>query len=37
MKGFFKCRDYIIKFLKNRRIPSDNNASERVIRKLKIR
>lgn len=37
LKGFVKCRDYIIKFLNNRRIPSDNAASERGIRKLKIK
>ncbi|MGF0099293.1 IS66 family transposase, partial [Prevotella sp. SGI.027] len=36
-KGLFKCRDYIFNFLENPRIPSDNNASERGIRKLKIK
>ncbi|KXB79107.1 hypothetical protein HMPREF1860_00738, partial [Prevotella amnii] len=32
-----KCRDYIFNFLENPLIPSDNNASERGIRKLKIK
>jgi len=36
-KGLFKCRDYIFNFLENPKIPSDNNASERGIRKLKIK
>ena len=36
-KGLFKCRDYIFNFLENPRIPSDNNASGRGIRKLKIK
>lgn len=36
-KGLFKCRDYIFNFLENPMIPSDNNASERGIRKLKIK
>ena len=36
-KGLFKCRDYIFNFLENPRIPSDNNASERGIRKLKMK
>ena len=36
-KGLFKCRDYIFNFLENPSIPSDNNASERGIRKLKIK
>lgn len=36
-KGLAKCRDYIFGFLENPAIPSDNNASERGIRKLKIK
>lgn len=36
-KGLLKCRDYIFNFLENPMIPSDNNASERGIRKLKIK
>ena len=36
-KGLCKCRDYIFNFLENPSIPSDNNASERGIRKLKIK
>ncbi len=36
-KGLLKCRDYIFNFLENPGIPSDNNASERGIRKLKIK
>ena len=35
--GLVKCRDYIFKFLENPMIPSDNNGSERGIRKLKIK
>ena len=35
--GLIKCRDYIINFLEDPMIPSNNNASERVIRKLKIK
>ena len=35
--GLLKCRDYIFNFLKNPAIPPDNNASERGIRKLKIK
>lgn len=35
--GLIKCRDYIFNFLENPMIPSDNNASERGIRKLKIK
>ena len=34
-KGLVKCRDYIFSFLENPMIPSDNNGSERGIRKLK--
>ena len=36
-RGIIKCRDYIFNFLENPAIPSDNNASERGIRKLKIK
>ena len=35
--GLIKCRDYIFNFLEDPHIPSDNNASERGIRKLKIK
>ena len=35
--GLAKCRDYIFNFLENPAIPPDNNASERGIRKLKIK
>ena len=35
--GLLKCRDYIFNFLRDPAIPSDNNASERGIRKLKIK
>lgn len=36
-KGLIRCMDYIFNFLSNPAIPSDNNASERGIRKLKIK
>lgn len=36
-KGIIKCRGYIFNFLENPAIPSDNNASERGIRKLKVK
>lgn len=36
-KGLMKCRDYIFNFLEDLLIPSDNNGSEREIRKLKIK
>ena len=36
-KGLLKCRDYIFNFLREPAIPPDNNASERGIRKLKIK
>lgn len=36
-KGLLKCRDYIFNFLRDPAIPPDNNASERGIRKLKIK
>ena len=36
-RGLIKCRNYIFNFLENPAIPSDNNASERGIRKLKIK
>ena len=35
--GLIKCRDYIFNFLENPAIPPDNNASERDIRKVKIK
>jgi len=35
--GLIKCRDYIFNFLEDPLIPSDNNASERGIRKLKVK
>ena len=36
-KGLIKCRDYIFTFLGNPAIPPDNNASERGLRKVKIK
>lgn len=36
-KGLVKCRDYMFNFLENPTIPPDNNASERGIRKLKVK
>ena len=36
-KGLIRCRDYIFNFLENPAIPPDNNASERGIRKVKIK
>ena len=35
--GLIKCSDYIFNFLEDPTVPSDNNASERGIRKLKIK
>ena len=35
--GLIKCRNYMFNFLEDPHIPSDNNASERGIRKLKIK
>jgi hypothetical protein len=35
--GLMKCRDYLFNFLDDPDIPADNNASERGIRKLKIK
>jgi len=35
--GLVKCRDYIFNFLEDPLIPSDINASERGIRKLKVK
>lgn len=35
--GLIRCRDYIFNFLENPAIPPDNNASERGIRKVKIK
>ena len=36
-RGIIKCRNYIFNFLDNPAIPSDNNGSERGIRKLKVK
>lgn len=36
-RGIIKCRGYIFNFLENPAIPSDNNGSERGIRKLKVK
>ena len=36
-KGLVKCRDYIFTFFEDPLIPPNNNASERGIRKLKIK
>lgn len=36
-KGLVKCRDYIFTFLGNPAVPPDNNASERGLRKVKIK
>ena len=36
-KGLSKCRDYIFNFLEDPMTPSDNNSSERGIRKLKVK
>jgi len=36
-KGLIKCRDFIFKFLADPDIPSDNNASERGFRKVKLK
>jgi transposase len=36
-KGLIKCRHYRFNFLENPAIPPDNNASERGIRKVKIK
>ena len=36
-RGLIKCRDYIFNFLQNPAIPSDSNASELGIRKLKVK
>ena len=35
-RGIIECRDNIFNFLVNPAIPSDNNASERGIRKLRV-
>ncbi len=35
--GLIKCKNYVFNFLENPAIPSNNNASERGIRKLKIK
>lgn len=36
-KGLIKCIDYIFNFLENPSIPPYNNASERGVRKVKIK
>ena len=36
-KGLAKVRDYIFNFLEDPMIPSDNNSSERGVRKLKVK
>ena len=36
-RGIIRCRDYIFNFLENPAVPSDNNGSERGIRKLKVK
>lgn len=36
-KGLIRCRNYIFNFLDDPAIPSQNNASERGIRKLKVK
>lgn len=36
-KGLIKCRDFIFRFLADPEIPSDNNASERGFRKVKLK
>lgn len=36
-KGLFKCKDYLFTFLQNPNVPYDNNASERGIRKIKVK
>ncbi len=35
--GLFKCKDYLFTFLQNPDLPYDNNASERGIRKIKVK
>lgn len=35
--GLFKCKDYLFTFLQNSNVPYDNNASERGIRKMKVK
>lgn len=35
--GLLKCKDYIFTFLQNPDVPYDNNASERGIRKIKVK
>ncbi|MFV0545602.1 MAG: IS66 family transposase [Bacteroides sp.] len=35
--GIFKCKDYLFTFLQNPDVPYDNNASERGIRKIKVK
>ncbi len=35
--GLTKCKDYLFTFLENPNVPYDNNASERGIRKIKVK
>lgn len=35
--GLIKCKDYLFTFLQNPNVPYDNNASERGIRKIKVK
>lgn len=35
--GLFKCKDYLFTFLHNPNVPYDNNASERGVRKIKVK
>lgn len=35
--GLYKCKDYLFTFLHNPDVPYDNNASERGIRKIKVK
>lgn len=36
-KGLRKCRDYIFTFLTDKRVPYDNNSSERGVRNIKVK
>lgn len=35
--GLYKCEDYLFAFLHNPNVPYDNNASERGVRKIKVK
>ena len=35
--GLYKCKDYLFTFLHNPNVPYDNNASERGVRKIKVK